>query len=323
MSGEARGVRDFGIERLLAAATVDAYQVAQMPTGKAGYYDSGTPASSGSYVEFATKGTVTMPKTTGFVGLKGGRAYWDYSANKVYYKPINDRDFYVGRFSEDATSAADNCQIILNEAPSCDLDLARDPFISAITGTAAAGGFGYPVSLGGATILELTATNEVQKVDTLSVLGFHKNANAIVELAFRVLADGAASAADFNIGVANATHATDADSITEHVFVHLDENNTNINIQSKDTSTTVAATDTTSDYTEGSDHAKRVEVWFDLRDPADVQVYVNGSNVLPSSVFNIDAAVGPLYLLAHLEKTVSTDAYKVAVDWLRARLAEQ
>ena len=78
----------------------------------------------------------------------------------------------------------------------------------------------------------------------------------------------------------------------------------------------------TADYAEGSALANRVEVWFDGRTPADPQVYVDGVNVLPASVFSMAAASGPLYLLAHLEKTSSTDTYKVAVDWLRVRVSD-
>jgi hypothetical protein len=44
---------------------------------------------------------------------------------------------------------------------------------------------------------------------------------------------------------------------------------------------------------------------------------------LGSTVFNIDAAVGPLFLLAHVEKSSAADTYELALDWLRVRIAEQ
>ena len=37
---EARSIRDLGLERFLAAATVAAYQVVQTPSGQAGFYDA-------------------------------------------------------------------------------------------------------------------------------------------------------------------------------------------------------------------------------------------------------------------------------------------
>lgn len=320
---EARSVRDVGVERLLLESTLDAYQVIQTPSGKAGFYDNASPKASSEYAEVVTKGTATLVKTAGFVGLKGGRAYWDHSANALNYKKVNDRDFYVGRFAEDCTSAATSAAVLLNDDPPYDIDLLRDPCASVLVGTPAAGGFGYPAALGGCCILELSATSEAQKVDLLSVDGFAKTANAIVEMIFRVLSDGAGSEPDVSLGVANGTHASDADSITESVFIHLDGNNVNINAESDDGTTEVAATDTTIDYTEGNAVANRVEVWLDMRDPADVQIYVNGALVLGSTVFNVNAAVGPFFLLAHLEKTSAASTYKLAIDALRARFAEQ
>jgi hypothetical protein len=322
---DARGIRNFGIERFTCTQTVTAYELLQTPSGKAGFYDSAVAANSGDTVEVQTSGTAVITKAAGFVALKGGRAYWDKSASAISYKKVNDRDFYAGRFAEDyLVAGATSCAILLNEDPPYDLDLARDPYLSVLVGTPAAGGFNYPVRLGGAIALELSSTNEAQKVDALGVDGFDPvNANAIIEFAFRVMNDGAGANPDFNIGVANGTHASDADSIAQAILLHLDGNNVNINAQSKDGTTTVAATDTTIDYTEGSDYAKRVEGWLDMRDPTDVQLYINGANALPASVFKCDAGTAPWYLLAHLEKTAAADVYKAGVDWLRARFAEQ
>jgi hypothetical protein len=53
---------------------------------------------------------------------------------------------------------------------------------------------------------------------------------------------------------------------------------------------------------------------MDLRDPTDVQMYVDGVNVLPASVFDISGAT-TLQLLAHLEKTTGTDTAEVDVDF--------
>lgn len=320
---EARSVRDFGYERFLAAATVDAYGVIQTPTGKAGVHDNPLSVPSGEYADVRTAGTFIIAKATGFVALKGGRAYWDHSANNITWRKVNDRDFYVGRFTQDELSGSNQCSVALNEDPPYDIDIKRDGFLSVPVGTQAVGAFGYPKQLGGSWLLELTATNEAQKIDILSVDGFAKSANAIIRAVFRIPNDGSNATQDFNIGVANGTHATDADSITESVFCHIDGNSTNIAIESDDGTTEVAATDSLSDYMEGSAVANRVEIWIDMRDPADVQVYVNGSNVLPSSVFNVDAATGPFFLLAHLEKSSSTDVFQVVVDELQAWFAEQ
>jgi len=305
-----------------ATAAVAAGEVHQLADGKAGVNAGLNAAVSGDRLTMYTEGMFVVEKAAGVVVLDGGPVYWDHSANVATYKSVSDRDFFMGTAVGDAASAATTLVVNLNKRPAYKVDLARDGFISVLAGTAAAGGFGYPVNLGGSTVLELTATNEAQKVDALSVEGFAVGANWIVEGAFRVISDGAGTAADLSLGVASGTHATDADSIAESVFIHLDANNTNINAESDDGTTEVAATDTTTDYTEGSALASRVEFWMDGRDPADVQIYVNGALVLGSTVFNVNAAAGPLFLLAHLEKTSSTDTYKVAVDWLRVRTAQ-
>lgn len=320
---DATFVRSRDNNKVTLAAAAAAGEVRQLADGRAAVLEGLNAAASGDVRTFVTTGKFTMTKTSGVVLLDGGRAYWDHSANAVTFRKVNDRDFYLGRIVGDAASAGTECVVDLNVDPPYDLDLARDPYLTTLVGTAVAGAFGYPVRLGGAQIFELTATNEAQKVDALSVDGFAKGANAIIEGAFRVLSDGSGSAVDVSMGVANGTHVSDADQITESLFVHLDANNTNINLESDDGTTEVAATDSTLDYTEGSDVAKRVEFWMDMRNPADVQIYINGVLALGSTVFNVDAATGPFYLLVHVEKSSSTDTYKLAIDWLRARFAEQ
>ena len=324
---EGRSIRDAGFQRQLAEATITSFEVLQTVTGEAAVYDRTSSATSGNYYEVRTRGQYNIAKTTGIVLLKGGKVFWDHSANTATYKKVNDRDFYLGRAAEDATSASNIVIVDLNINPPYDLDLLRDPYTTVPVGTQALGGFLPPEQKGGALHFLLSATNEAQKVDAISVDGFAAStnaANAIIEFAFRVISDGAGTVVDVSMGIANATHATDADLIAESVFVHLDANNTNINAESDDgVSAEIAATDTTIDYTEGSTVAERVEVWFDMRDAADVQVYINGSLVLASTVFDVDAAVGPWRLFVHVEKTSSTDAYELAVDWFRARFSEQ
>lgn len=322
MPAEATYLRDSHDNRLTADAAIVAGEVYQLKDGRAAVYAGLASAAINDAVALQSAGKFTIAKTASIVLLEGGRAFWDHSANAVHFKKVNDRDFYLGRIVKDAASADTTCVVDLNVDPRYDIELNRDPHLSVLVGTPAASAFGYPVQLGGAHVLELTATNEAQKVDLLSVDGFARVANAIVEGAFRVLSDGAGTVVDFSLGVASGTHASDADQIAESVFVHLDANNTNINLESDDGTTEVAATDSTLDYVEGVNVANRVEVWMDFRDPADVQIYIEGVLALGSTVFNVNVAAGPLFLLAHLEKSVSTDTYKIAVDWLRARLGQ-
>lgn len=308
----------FDKQRVTLAASAGAGEVWQMKDGRAAYlYD--TAKSSGDKPEFTTEGVVTVTKANGVIILDGGRVYWDHSANNATYKPANDRDFYLGTAVGDWASGDVLMNVRLNAQQANIIDFQRDAFDTVCTGTQAIGGFGEPAIRGGARKFRITSTNEAQKVDMLSQFGFARTANAIVELIFNVVSDGSGTVVDVSMGLANATHATDADSITESCFIHLDANNTNINAESDDGSTEVAATDTTLDYTEGTP----VEVWFDLRDEADIQIYVNGALVLGSTLFKLDAATGPLKLLLHIEKTSSTDTYELDVNRFTARLAEQ
>lgn len=320
---EAKSVRSFGIDRQKATATVTPDELLQGPTGKAGAHDNASAVVTDSYFDLTTVGQFTLKKAGDFVALRGGRAFWDHSANQVTYKKNHDRDFYIGRFADDASLTAISCVVDLNADPNYDLELGTDAFESALVGTPAAGGFGYPVPLGGALLFELDGTNEAQKVDALSVNGFDKDAKAIVEGAFRVLSDGAGTNPDISIGIANGTHSSDADLIAESMFVHLDGNAVDVLAESDDGTTEVVAIDTTVNYTEGSGLANRVEFWIDMRDPADILLYIDGVQVLSGSTFKLDAAVGPLFLLVHVEKTSSGDVYKLAVDWLRARFVDQ
>lgn len=316
---EAIKSREFDEWRLTAAAAVGIGEVRQLGDGRAAIFDKTIAGDINTSLTFKTEGVYALPKVAGVILLDGGRAYWDYSANNVTYKPVNDRDFYVGTVQGDCGSGDTICLINLNAQQSNIIDFLRDAFDTVLTGTQALGGFGEWKVRGGARKCNITATNEAQKADMLSQFGFARTANAIVELIFNVVSDGAGTVVDVSMGIANATHATDADTIAESCFIHLDANNTNINAESDDGSTEVAATDTTLDYTEGTP----VEVWFDLRNEADIQIYVNAALVLGATVFKLDAATGPLKLLLHVEKSASTDAYELDINRFCARLMEQ
>lgn len=303
-------------------AAASAGEIRQGPDGRAYYLKSASGAALGdANVKFTDNGQVTVTKTAGIVLLDGGRVYWDASANAAHYKQVDDADFYIGVAVGDAASADVTCTVKLNVEQSRKVDLFRDPTTTTIIGTQALGGLGIAVR-GGSRNFKLDATNEAQKLDILSKDGFGIASNAIVEFAFNVIDDGAGTVVDVSIGVANASHATDASAATRRMYIHLDANSVNINAESSDGTTTVAITDTTIDYTMGVGNANRVECWMDFRTPGDVQLYVNAALVLTATVFGMSLAT-TLYLLAHIEKTASTDAYEFDLDWMYLRTAEQ
>lgn len=320
MSDAGRKIRSAEPVTLTVESAIAARTLAQLPDGRAGI--ARTSGSPGDVVSFDVSGVWPVTKTTSISLLKGGRVFWDYSAAAATFKRVDDRDFFAGLCVGGAASADTEVSVDLNAQPVYDTDISRDSTITAVVGTQALGGLGLN-RRGGAHNFVISATNEAQKLDALCKEGFATGANSIIEFAFTVPSDGSGTVVDVSVGVASGTHATDADSIAKHLFMHLDANATAIKFQSKDGTTTVAATDSTKTYTEGQTLGVRKEVWFDFANPADVQIYVDGVNVLPATVFDVSASASTWYLLCHIEKTASTDTYELDLEFLRERRAVQ
>lgn len=294
-------------------AALSAGQVVQLADGRAGV--PANDIAAGVLGSVQVEGIHTVAKTASVVITDGQPVYWDHSANTATYAKASDRDFFLGTAVGDAASADTTLKVNLNVEPVYLVDVARDPFDSAIVLTS-----GTPslTRLGGAHKLAFSTTDEAQKIDILSKDGFDIDSNWIVEGEVEVVDNGDSGEGDFNIGVANATHASDADAITEACLLHIDTNALDILAESDDGTTEVAATDTTVNYAEGT----RFHFMMDGRDPSDVQIYINGVLVLSGSTFNISAATGPMKLLAHLEKSGNDTPGEVHVDSLRVRIAE-
>jgi predicted RecA/RadA family phage recombinase len=319
---EANYVQDGMMLDYTPDAAIAAGQVIQLADGRAAF--APTAIAAGVLGAVQVCGIVEVEKTTSMVLLDGLDCYWDHSANKAHYKKVNDRDFFLGVVKGDAASAATTVKVALNVQPVWDIDINRDAYLSVPTGTQVVGAFGHVKPFGGARGLQLTATNEAQCIDILSVDRFDKNANAIVKAIFRLGTNGSTSDVDFNIGIANGTSTTDADAITEHVLFHIDGGALTILAQSKDGTTTVSATTTGVSATAGSAVADRFELWIDTRTTTSVKLYVNGAAVATGSTFRIDGATGPFGLLAHLEKVSGTaTAGPMLVDKFVAHYAEQ
>lgn len=306
---------------LTAAAAYGAGEVIQLPDGRAAVCP--VDIASGARGSPWASGIYKISKTANIAILAGGRVYWDHSANTATYQKVNDRDFYIGRAVLDSSESDTIVTVAFNVDPPYDIDFRDHPVLSVPTGTKAVGAFGFPKPLGGGFQLELTATNEAQCIDMLSVDRFAIAAKAIVEFEVRVDANGSDNTVDISLGVGNGTSTTDADAITEHVLAHIDGGSLAINAQSKDGTTTVTATDTTKVFVAGTAVANRFHIWIDMRDSTSVKIYVNGVRVLSGSTFVLTAATGPLGVLAHIEKTAGTATGKITVDRAVARLTQQ
>ena len=301
-------------QRKVASADIVSGEVHQLSDGRAGTYSGLNSAASGDNINVTTVGQFTLPKTTSMVLLRGGRAYWDHSANKVHFKEVNDRDFFIGTVAADAAAADTTCVVNLNVKPSYVIEMGKGTWTLATTV-----GLGTLHKIGGEGVrMEFDAVAEVALASLLSDRSFLVTANAIAEFKINIVGNGDDAALDINVGIANAGHATDADSITESVSVHVDGNVLNILAESDDGTTEVTATDTTVDYAEGT----YFEVWMDLRNPADIQIYVDGVLALGATVFKLDAATGPLKALIHVEKTSNDTVAIVDTEFFRVRLLE-
>lgn len=287
-----------------ADAAYSAGDVIQLRDGRAGVVTANV--ASGDVVGVRVKGRVKVAKTTSMVMLPSSKAFWDHSANKAHLLHRNDRDFYLGVVALDAASADTVVYVDLNVQPAYTVGLEHG-WVGARVQTA-----GFVSSVGAGREGwngEFSATAEAQKVDALSHRGMAPASEGIFHALVCVNTNGDAAAVDINVGVANGTHASDADAITESMFCHIDGNSVNINLESDDGTTEVNATDTTVDFTAGTPFL----VQFDMRDLTDIQAYLDGVNVLPASVFKLNLATGPLKVLAHMEKTADDSPGNVSV----------
>jgi predicted RecA/RadA family phage recombinase len=297
-------------------------EVIQLADGRAAYVGGLQAKTSGEAAGAKTSGQVTVTKTSGVVVLKGAPLYWDRSANTATpLKALAGGDFFLGVSLEDAASTATTVVVDLNVQPVYTIDALRDASATALVLTA-----GTPsLTMGpGYAKMAFSTTAEAQKVDILSAASVPVTVPFIVEGRINIVdsGDAAAAAVDINVGLANATHASDADSITESLFLHVDGADTNgavnINAESDDGTTEVAATDTTVDFTAGT----AFDFAFDCRDLTACKLYVNGVRVLSATAFKLDAATGPLKLLAHMEKGANDTAADVRIEKLAIRTTD-
>jgi len=308
------------VELVVPAATYTSGQVIQLHDGRAGVVTGLRACATGDTIEVAVAGRYVIAKTTSVVILRGGRVFWHPLTSLAHFAKQNDRDFYLGTAANDAASADTTLVVDLNVRQWETLDMTRDPGTTATVGTAAAEGFGRPKRIGGSTKFLLTATNEAQKVDILGVESIVASGKPIIEVRVNNITNGSGGSQDFNIGLASGTNATDADSITKYVFLHIDGNSLATNIQSKDGTTTVAATTLASALVAGTPF----EVWIDCRDLTNVKVYKDGVRVASGTTIDISQMGSTaLSLLAHLEKTSSTDTFEIDVDRAIVRTMQQ
>ena len=290
---------------------VAAGEVRQLPDGRAGFATNAIAAAEKGAL--TVDGIVEVEKTGTMVMLKGSRVFWDASANKAHLLQItNTTDFYFGIVQETAASTATTVKVAINADPRYTISLG-DGFWSIPVTTA--GNNWAIIGHAEGVSLALDTTLEIQKLDALSTLGIPKETPCLVEALICVNLNGDNAAYDLNIGLASVTDPDDADDIAESLFIHMDGASLNILAESDDGTTQVAATDTDVDAVVGVPFLAQ----WDLTDDEDIQLYINGVNVLTGSTFKLDGATGPLKLLAHMEKSSNDSPGNVTVMRLGVR----
>ena len=325
MASEALLQYPAGEVQVVATAAHSSGEVIQLPDGRAGVVGGLAAVASGDTMTVYTQGVFTVAKTASMVILDGGRVYWDRSASKALYKSEpNTGDFYLGTAAGDAASADTTMDVDLNAVQQNLIEFGKGAWVNVGVKTA---GTVVPDTANGlsgtdpgavATRFTFSATSEAQKTDALSVQSIPVTMPFIVEGRMAIFGIGDNAALDINVGIANGTHATDFDSVTEYLVLHLDGNSLNINLQSADGTTTVASVDTTVDAVDDT----YFDFAFDCRDLTDIQCYINGALVNAATAFKLDAATGPLKLIAHLEKTANDTVADVRIQHLAARVLD-
>jgi hypothetical protein len=291
-------------------------QVLQIADGRAGVVTGTHSPGAGQMTALQVGGQRTLTKTASVVVLDGDPMYWDRSANTATpLRALAGADFPIGVAVGDHAGAGSTVVVDLNTCPVYTIDALADPGTTVVVLTAGAPALTvHP----GYLKLAMDTTTEAQKVDLLSDNSVPLTIPFIVEGRITIADNGDDTALDINVGIANATHATSADTITESCFLHFDGNDLKINAESDDGTTEVAATDTTVAHVEDTYFDFRM----DCRDLTDIQMYVDGINVLPASVFKLDAATGPMKLLAHIEKTSNNTPGELRIQHLAIRTTD-
>lgn len=293
-------------------AAVLAGEVIHLKDGRAGVASSAMAA--GQKGSLQVRGIAKVAKVVTQTMLVSNQVFWDHSASTANLLFGNDQDFFLGTIVEDAAYADAYCYVNLNVKPVYTLSL-EDGFwavpIPAITANPQ--GMMFTHKSGVSMVFDTAA--EAEKFDALSINAVATGTPGVLQARVRINLNGDASAFDFNVGMADESHATNADTITSSLFLHTDGGSLNLNIESDNAAAEVAATDTTLDAVVGTPFL----VTWDLRDWAAIKCYINGLRVgdgtTGSSVtLTLAGVAGPLRLLVHMEKTADDSPGNITVQ---------
>ena len=292
-------------------AALLAGDVVHLPDGRAGI--AVTDIAAGAKGAVQVTGICKVAKIVTQTMLVSNYVYWDTSASTCNLLHGTSTDFFLGTVVEDAAYADTTVKVNLNVKPAYTLSLA-DGFSALPIPAITANPQGMMFSNGNGVNMVFDTAAEAEKFDALSTLAIATATPGVLQAKVCINLNGDAAAFDFNVGLANETHATNADTITSSLFLHTDGNSLNLNIESDNAAAEVAATDTTLDAVVGTPFI----VTWDLRDWAAIKCYINGLRVGDGTTGTLVAltlagVAGPLRLLVHMEKTADDSPGNITV----------
>lgn len=279
-------------------AAVAAGEIIQLKDGRAAF--APTAIAAGILGAVQVCGIVEVAKVITQTMLISNQVFWDTSASTCNLLHGGSTDFFLGTVVEDAAYAGTTVKVLLNQKPAYNLAF-RDGYSSIPIQTA-----GFPTLYGGGNSVGMyfSTTAEAQKLDALSLRAIATGTPGVLQALFCVNLNMDNAAGDFSLGLADGTHATNPDTITSSLFLHMDGAALLLNIESDNAAAEVGATSTTISAVVGTP----VLVTWDLRDWANIKCYINGLRVGDGTTgsavtLTLAGVTGPLRLLAHMVKT--------------------
>lgn len=282
-------------------AAVAAGEVIQLKDGRAAYAPSAIAAGATGSVQ--VEGIVTVAKVITQTMLVSNQVFWDTSASTCNLLHGGSSDFFLGTVVEDATYTGTTVKVNLNAKPAYNLALS-DGFWAVPIPAITANPQGMMFAHGNGVSMVFDTAAEAEKFDALSTNGIATGTPGVLQARVCINLNGDAAAFDFNVGLANETNATNADTITSSLFLHTDGGSLNLYVESDNAAAEIAAEDTTIDAVVGTPFL----VTWDLRSWSDIKCYINGLRVVDGTTgtartLTLAGVAGPMKLLAHMEKT--------------------
>lgn len=293
-------------------AAVEGGEIIQLKDGRVAF--APTAIAAGVQGAVQVSGIVTVLKVITQTMLVSNQVFWDTSASTCNLLHGGSSDFFLGTVVEDASYTATTVKVNLNEKPAYNLAL-RDGFWAIPIPAITANPQGMMFAHGNGVSMVFDTAAEAEKFDALSTVGIATGTPGVLQARVCINLNGDAAAFDFNVGLANETNATNADTITSSLFLHTDGGALTLNIESDNAAAEVAATSTTISAVVGTPFL----VTWDLRSWSDIKCYINGLRVGDGTTgsavtLTLAGVVGPMKLLVHMEKTADDSPGNITVQ---------